>query len=65
MAYADPTIGRQRVDRRRRLTLRNRRESTCYHADQRPICALNNNLEWALRPDRRIEMKGLSLPAYP
>ena len=34
-----------RVDRRRRLTPRNRRESTCYHADQRPICALNNTRE--------------------
>ena len=31
-----------RVVRRRRLTPRNRSESTCYHADRRPICALNN-----------------------
>ena len=30
------------VIRRRRLTPWNRRESTCYHADRRPICTLNN-----------------------
>ena len=30
------------VVRRRRLTPQNRRESTCYHADRRPICTLNN-----------------------
>ena len=30
------------VVRRRRLTPRNRSESTCYHADRRPICTLNN-----------------------
>ena len=33
---------RQVVVRRRRLTPRNRSESTCYHADRRPICTLNN-----------------------
>ena len=36
--YCERTI----VDRRRRLTSRNRRDSTCYHADRRPICTLNN-----------------------
>ena len=30
------------VVRHRRLTPRNRSESTCYHADRRPICGLNN-----------------------
>ena len=30
------------VVRRRRLTPRNRSESTCYHPDRRPICALTN-----------------------
>ena len=40
------------VDRRRRLTPRNRRESTCYHADQRPICALNNTLVHCRRQHR-------------
>ena len=30
------------VVRRRHLTPRNRSESTCYHADRRPICTLNN-----------------------
>ena len=36
------------VIRRRRLTPWNRRESTCYHADRRPICTLNNNTPMAL-----------------
>ena len=31
------------VVRHRHLTPRNRSESTCYHADRRPICGLNNN----------------------
>ena len=31
------------VVRRRRLTPGNRSESTCYHADRRPICALTNS----------------------
>ena len=30
------------VVRRRHLTPRNRSESTCHHADRRPICTLNN-----------------------
>ena len=32
-----------RVVRHRRLTPRNRSESTCYRADRRPICGLNNS----------------------
>ena len=35
-------IERLDVVRHRRLTPRNRSESTCYHADRRPICGLNN-----------------------
>ena len=44
------------VVRRRRLTPRNRSESTCYHADRRPICTLNNTRcapAWRARPPAR------------
>ena len=38
----------QCVVRRRRLTPRNRSESTCYHADRRPICTLNNTRQYSV-----------------
>ena len=42
MAEAVTRLKRVSVVRHRRLTPRNRSESTCYHADRRPICGLNN-----------------------
>ena len=43
-AKASGFLGREpwAVVRYRGLTPLNRSESTCYHADQRPICELNN-----------------------
>ena len=50
MVFSHAVLAPMDVDRRRRLTPRNCRESTCCHADQRPICALNNRRRHDFRP---------------